>query len=391
MKNCNLNIIFMGNFPYPNGFAGTKRVQQYVDYLHGKNIPVSVLVLRGKPDLQGNEQSEGLFRGVSYQIIGRDLQPGRQPFPGLIRFLRNGARFLRRQRHHGAVNILFHYGQPTAENIWLLLLARRMGYRIIHDLVEDYDLLESALSGVMTRFKAWSRNRMSRFIPRLSDGLVVISRHLERKYTGRGVPMIRIPIAAQAPETIQNRLRHTPVRIAYAGTYAAKDGIHILLEAYQKVRREYSDCTLCLAGGRKSPLPDFPAELAVGIEYAGYLDDEAFYRFLREADILCMTRMNSAFANAGFPFKLGEYLATGNPVVASRVSNLEEYLTDKRDVMLVEPENVQELSKALLYLLRNPEEARHIGLNGLRACKQYFSPDNNGEKLFGFLMRLEEK
>jgi glycosyltransferase involved in cell wall biosynthesis len=386
-----LNIIFTGNFPFPNGFAGTKRVQQYIDYLHEQSVSVSVLVLRGKPDIQGNEQGEGLFRGVPYRVIGRDLQPGLRLPISLLRFFCDGAGFLKQRRHPDAVNILFHYGQPTIENIWALLLARGMGFRIVHDLVEDYDLQESAYSGVLTRFKAWSRNRMSRFIPNLSAGLVVISRHLEQKYTGCGVPMIRIPIAAEVSDRLADRLRHNPVRIAYAGTYAAKDGIHILLEAYQKVRKEYPDCVLCLAGGRKSPLGDFPPELTVGVEYAGYLDDAAFYRFLQEADILCMTRMNSAFANAGFPFKLGEYLATGNPVVASRVSNLEEYLTDRQDVMLVEPESVQELSNALLYLLQNADEARRIGLSGQKVCQERFNPQANGEKLLRFLMRLEKK
>ena len=47
----------MGNFPYPNGFAGTKIVQHYVDYFHDQEVSVSVLVVRGKPDLEEKEET----------------------------------------------------------------------------------------------------------------------------------------------------------------------------------------------------------------------------------------------------------------------------------------------------------------------------------------------
>lgn len=383
-----MNIIFTGNFPYPHGFAGTKRVQQYIEYLHEKNISVSVLILMGKPMLPGNEALSGVFRGVGYEVIGRDLKPCLNLPVSLFYYVRRGVEFLRQQRRPDAVNILFHYGQPSIDNLWLLLLARWMGYRIVHDLVEDYNLQKNCRRGALYNFKVWTQKKMACLIPRISDGLIVISRHLERKYTGYGVPMVRIPIAAEVSDKRSSRPRHALVRIAYAGTYAAKDGIHILLEAYQQVRKEYPDCVLCLAGGSKSPLGDFPPELIGGVDYVGYLSEGAFYQFLNDADILCMTRMNSAFANAGFPFKLGEYLATGNPVVASRISDLEEYLTDRQDVMLVEPENVNELSNALLYLLRNPEQARALGLKGCRACEQHFNPDHNGQKLIDFLTGL---
>lgn len=386
-----INVVFIGNFPYPNGFAGTKRVQQYMDHLQSKNVPVSALILMGKPVLSGNEETEGEFRGTTYKVIGRDLRPDLQLPVRLFKYLRNGTRFLHSHRQSNVDNILFHYGQPDAENLWFLLLARRMGYRIVHDLVEDYDLLEEKYQSSLFNFKIWAKKKLIRFIPCLSDGLVVISRHLEKKYIGCGVPMVRIPIAAEVLEVIPGRPRHSPVRITYAGTFGRKDGIHVLLEAYQLVRREYPGCLLCLAGGNRSPLDDFPLELTAGVEYAGYLDDEAFYQFLSDADILCMTRLNSPYANAGFPFKLGEYLATGNPVVASRVSNLEDYLKDKRDALLVTPESVQELSDALLYLLKNFEKAREIGLNGRQVCLENFNPRINGEKLLEFLLSIMRK
>ena len=98
--------------------------------------------------------------------------------------------------------------------------------------------------------------------------------------------------------------------------------------------------------------------------------------------------MNSPFANAGFPFKLGEYLSTGNPVVATNVSNIEEYLSNREDVMLVKPEDIGELSEAILYLLLNPSTAKDIGVAGREVCRKHFNPNKNGQNLRRFLEEI---
>ena len=51
------------------------------------------------------------------------------------------------------------------------------------------------------------------------------------------------------------------------------------------------------------------------IIYFGLIPDDDYYQFLKDADVLLMTRIDSPYANSGFPFKLGEYLATGNAVI----------------------------------------------------------------------------
>ena len=43
----------------------------------------------------------------------------------------------------------------------------------------------------------------------------------------------------------------------------------------------------------------------------GFLLEDEYYKILPHSDVLLMTRINSKYANAGFPFKLGEYLASG--------------------------------------------------------------------------------
>jgi glycosyltransferase involved in cell wall biosynthesis len=121
------------------------------------------------------------------------------------------------------------------------------------------------------------------------------------------------------------------------------------------------------------------------IEFKGYLDEKDYYSLLNEADIPCMTRVDLAFAHAGFPFKLGEFLATGRPVIASRVSDIERFLVDKHNAMLVRPGSSNAVCEAAEFLIDNPESAEVIGSRGREVAKSFFDYRQQGKTLLTFL------
>ena len=83
--------------------------------------------------------------------------------------------------------------------------------------------------------------------------------------------------------------------------------------------------------------------IADEISFLGYLDD--IPRFLSALDGIAMPSRYE-----GFPLAVLEALASGLPVVASRVGGIPEILTtlaDKWWAFLVSPENVKELGTAM--------------------------------------------
>ena len=124
------------------------------------------------------------------------------------------------------------------------------------------------------------------------------------------------------------------------------------------------------------------------IIFKGYLDDDKYYKTLCESDILCMNRVNSAYANAGFPFKLGEMLATEKPVIATKVGNINDLLSNQENAILIEPNSVEELTEAIKYLISNPKKAKKIGIQGKLIAKENFDSDIISIKLAKFLMEL---
>ena len=81
----------------------------------------------------------------------------------------------------------------------------------------------------------------------------------------------------------------------------------------------------------------------------------------------------------GFPTKLGEYLATGNPVVVTKVGEITDYL-DNGCAYLAEPDSVQSFSDKLIEALTN-ENSNIVGNKGRDIAIKYFSHKKQGEKL----------
>jgi glycosyltransferase involved in cell wall biosynthesis len=71
------------------------------------------------------------------------------------------------------------------------------------------------------------------------------------------------------------------------------------------------------------------------------------------------------------PTKLGEYLATGRPVVVTATGDIPKYLHDGVEAFVVEPGDVHSFSEALERALYNPVAAE-VGRAGQRLARREF-------------------
>src|SRR4029079_5219080 len=66
----------------------------------------------------------------------------------------------------------------------------------------------------------------------------------------------------------------------------------------------------------------------------------------------------------GFGIAILEAMAAGKAVVATRVGGIPEFVVPGETGLLVEPGNAMALAEAIGCLLRDPEQARHMGNRG---------------------------
>lgn len=380
-----LNLVFFMR-EYPSGMAGTKRVQNFLDYLSmQKGIIINVVAFRGQLNQQS---SKGIYRSIPYRNIGSGVEMKLTHLHRIISYYFEGLRAVSGLRKKGYPNIIYNSGGINIENFLFILFARILGFKLILAIEEDYTFFRDNIKAI-SRFKCWSIEKFDFLNCRWADTIVVISNYLRLKYDRlRAKNVVMIPVTAYLNHDSAKTAFNDPLQILYAGTFTDKDGVGEIIEGYLRFRKKHGNSLLILTGEsaqQKIYLEKY--KNADGIIFMGRVEDDKFYELLRNADVLCMCRTNSGFAQAGFPFKLGEYLATGNPVISTRVSDVELYLTDD-DAFLIDRADPALISDVLSQIVNDPAAARLKGLRGMSKCKEHFSPDMNGARLLNTIKMI---
>ncbi len=375
--NNTINIVFMP-VSIERGMASSIRLRNFVNVIQSNKIMCKNIILIYK------EFDNSLIKNNTVIIKKRSsLIPVFKTFQVLKHLLK----FKIKEK-----NILYHYGYPQIKNIVYLLLAKLIGYKIIFDIVEDNFTINSFKS-FFAKIRVKSSLHFFKRIGKLAHGIVVINDHLYElvtQYISSNTPLIKIPISIDSREFCKKQELNN-FNIFYGGSFGEKDGLYYLLKAFDNVADAYPESKLILSGkGNLQDMKRFNTELNEikhknRVIYKGFLSREDYIKSLQNSAVHCMCRIDTAFASGGFPFKLGEMLASGNPVIVTKVGSIENYLTDKENALLIEPENVNEISSAIKYIFENKNIAAEIGRKGQVQSINLFSLKNYLPQINDFL------
>ncbi|MBX7045896.1 MAG: glycosyltransferase [Ignavibacteria bacterium] len=386
-----MNVIFLGGFHYPHGMAATKRIQLFINRLNEKSIPVKVITIGNYGDKKMSNPAYGKRLGIEFYNLGAALPKSLLsyfflPFLILVSFLK-----LISFKNRDSKNILYVYDSISIDIFSIVLFAKILGYKVITDIVEDYRTITGKLS-FQLKLKYKSIIFFEKRIHLFCDAIVVLSLYLkelfEKKLCAK-TPVFLIPVSSSIdyPDT-DKKTFNSPLRICYSGSFAEKDGIKFLIDAFNKFSLDFPDSELLFSGAGNNPEEIVSHSGSKKVKYAGYLSENEYSDFLINADVLCMTRLNSKFANAGFPFKLGEYLATGNPVIVTDVSDVKNYLNNNVDAKIVEPENADAICNALQSIVQDFDKAKVMGRSGQEKSMKFFSYKTNGDSLIKIMQEV---
>ena len=371
--------------------ASATRVQNLFQPLIIKDqVNVSNLIYDKDSDGLGKR---GIINNVNYDVIGFRKS---NPFT-VLSFLSNGIKFLKKSKSLSEKNILYNYDQPNLKNILFILYAKFIGYKIILDVIEDYRYYTD-YPRFLTAVKMKSSNFLCKHSHYFADSIIAISDHLYShmiKISKGKTPVFHIPITVDLTKfPKKNYTIPENYKIFYGGSFGEKDGIEYLIKAFEEVCLKFKNVNLILTGKgfvegmqKVSQLIDHSI-VNEKIIFKGFLSKDEYYKVLNDCDIFCMTRINSKFANAGFPFKLGEFLATGKAVIATDVSDVGKYIRNGENALLIKPSSTEDMAESFLYILENPSLINKLGSEGRKTAELYFDSEKVSNKLYEIFRSL---
>ncbi len=342
---------------------------------------------------------KGSYKGIHYEYTSGTTVRKKSVFIrmlyNLIGFTKSIIRILElRKRGLGAILLIGPLG--FSKEIIYFILCKIIGIKFIQERTE-YPFIISK-NNFFTKINLWIYLNLS---CKLYDSLLVISKPLKEyfaKYVSKKTRIFILPIVVN-PErfTSVKKIRYNSDYIAYCGSMQSdKDGINYLLEAFSIIRKKFQ-IKLKLVG--KTDFNGFSKfkeqiekmNLSSEILFTGRVTNEEMANILANAKLLVLARPATIQAQGNFPTKIGEYLATGNPIVTTKVGEINEYLRDGINAYLAKPGDSADFAKKIEEALVNGERSMQIGLEGQKLAQKEFNYLYQGKKLAEFLNITETK
>lgn len=394
-----LTVLIVGtSFDFPHGGAASSRVFWYAKGLAETGADVRVVSLLGpsRSGPSGTSAVAGSYRGLRYEYAcGTRERPDR--------FWRRRWLWVRRGVRtallvHGAARrppgtcVVLIYSEVTSWIAGLAILARAVGATSVVDLCE-YPLVWRPASLATTL----NRTLRMRLIGRFADGVIPISTYLEdyvRRSCGRVPPVLRVPVMVD-PAMFSPRTGETATQAArevlYCGGLDHVAEIERAIRAFAAAASDLDDVRLAVVGGGPAHLKQraeaAAAAAGVGgrVEFVDRLSRDDLAERMAAAAVLILPRPAGLFSQAGLPNKLGEYLASGRPVVTTAVGDVPLYLDDGSSAFVVEPGDEARFGERIRYALMHPDEATLVGERGREVAAARFDYRAQTARLREFL------
>jgi glycosyltransferase involved in cell wall biosynthesis len=158
--------------------------------------------------------------------------------------------------------------------------------------------------------------------------------------------------------------------VLFFGFLSPYKGPDILLKALPLIVKDIPNIFLVFAGDgilRKDlELLSEELNLKKYVRFCGFIDDVVIKSlYYHAADVYCLPSLMECF-----PITILESMASGTPVVASDIGGIPDIITDKKDGKLVEPNNSEELAKAIIWVLNNYSEIK-FGYTGKEKMQKF--------------------
>ena len=190
-------------------------------------------------------------------------------------------------------------------------------------------------------------------------------------------------------------LKDDDVVAGFVGTFGPWHGVEKFAEAIKSIPTDVPVRFLLVGSGslHTEVEKQLEGEENTGrVIFTGSVAHERVPALLDACDILVAPHVPLADGSEffGSPTKVFEYMAMGKAIVASRLGQIGEVLTDQETALLVEPGNVRELAAAIVKLIEKKELRIQIGARAREVAEREFTWKHNAQRVLDAYKSLTE-
>ena len=391
----NLKVVHLGIAGFPHNITLAPVQKSYLIYKGLVHAGDDVLFINTMP-LSNHEQEKekmGSYDGIRY--IYTCNTPNR---PTNV-FKRNWLKLV------GTVNEFFLLSKLKRDkevDVAILYTASFLSllyYRVLTNIVDiplvmNYVEYRSSIK-TKKRTKALENCLTDRFSAYLVDGMLPISEFLiqQIRKTAPKLPILKIPVLCDFSNYDNLHSSHEDSKyVLYCGSAAYYKVVRFIVSAFELLE-DHTISLYLIVNGWPYDLAKVEKRIAASekrekIKVFSNVPSKEYSQLLSGAQGLLVPLRSNVQDQARFPNKIGEYIASGNPIITTAVGEVEHYFTDKKNALIAENYDITSFSEKINFVIDQPEKARQIGLAGKKLGQDTFDYQLHGKRLSSFLHDL---
>jgi len=390
ITNTAIDIGIITNAPFPQGVAATNRIISYVKALIHRDVGVKVYIT--KPTEKSgniiNRNTEGFFEAIEYEYLSDStIWPQNKSKIFKLGVLIKGYIKLIVKVINERPGIIITYTKDFTTKLLLIVLKRILNFNLFFEETEYPNILSKKTN------KFYKKLYLKLY--KWADGMIVMTNELSDYYSKLGVMnLFNLPMTVDSSRFSESSHLITPKKyFIYVGGNGGfvRDGVFNIIQGFGLICNSYPDYRLYIVGAIEKSASNFliinnyikEQNMTDKVLFLGSKLPEEIPLLLMQAKGIIMAPP-ADFPSGGFPTKLGEFLASGRPVICTKVSEIPLYLNSDNS-FLVNPKDINGIRDAVEYIIDNPENSNKVGLNGKHLAETTFNPETYINKLLNFL------
>lgn len=393
------HLIHIGVLGFPYGTAPAEKIRLLSIGLIDNGFDVTVLSRYGifnkkKPvDIK----PRGVFEKINYVFTSGTV------YRSDNFFIRNVLKFfgfinefilIFRFRLAGHLDYAIFHGRHLDDMIYYKFLSLLFRFKFIYLFVE----YNAAMAHRQTTSAKINDYLFDKIGFKIIDGALPISKLLTDYLTERapGKPYLKIPVICDFSKFEGLVKMSGPVNFLYCGAIGYSEVIYFILDCFESMETGNNVFLYLIIGGGDHDNKGMKAltghieNMKKGnlIRIFSNLPYSELVQMYIDASALLIPLRPTLQDEARFPHKIGEYLASGNPVITTNIGEIKYYFKDEDNALVADEYTIEAFIEKMRFVLKYPQKAAEIGLKGKEIGLKNFDCMTYGRLLSSFLVNL---